>query len=905
MTAPRWALALLRRVSPPGRAEDVLGDLEEAHSSRVQRHGRVIGGFLTSLEVLDVATSLMRDRIRRPRSSPPARSKAEPPGRGRTTWASWLDFKLGFRMLVKYPGLTLVGGLAIAFAIAVGASAFEFVIQVVHPTLPLDEGHRIVGLRLWNTTSNNVEARAFDDFVTWREELRSVEDLGAFRTLERNLIIDGGRAAPTEVAEISASAFQLARVPPLLGRSLLEADERVGAPPVVVIGHDVWQTRFAKAPDVVGRRVRLGSAPTTIIGVMPEGFRFPVSHSLWVPLRLNALDYPRHQGPAIRVFGRLAPGFSLTEAQAELNSIGLRSGADLSDTEDRLVPQVLPYAQSISNISGWESLGFMSINVFLVMLLVLVCGNVALLMFARAATRESEIVVRTALGASRGRIITQLFAEALVLGCVAALAGLATAGFALRWWLGVFRIESGGRLPFWFNDNLAATTVLYAGLLTVLGAGIAGIVPALKVTGRSVEARLRQAAAGGGNRLRLGGVWTAVIITQVAVTVAFPATAFFARREVVRVQTLDVGFQAEEYLSVRLEMEPETPFGASGNMSPEQFRARRRETYRELERRLTGEPGVTGMTFVDRLPRTHHPQRWMEVDGPNPAPDAVVLHRIGAASIDLNYFDVLDTPILSGRGFHSGDVGSDPGVVIVNRSFVGRIMGGRNPIGRRVRDAAPAGKEPGPWYEIVGVVADLGMVNGAPDEDAGLYHPVTPGDATPTHLAIQLGGDPESFAPRLRQVAAAVEPTLRLHAILPLDEVGETLWLEMGFLFWLLVLVSAIALLLSLAGVFAVMAFTVSRRTREIGIRVALGSDRRRIVAAIFSRPLAEVAIGIIAGGGLVAALVRAVIGALSGREVGLVVAYATFMMMVCLLACIVPARRALGVEPAEALREG
>ena len=463
MTAPWWTSALLRCVAPPGRIEDVLGDLEETHRNRIRHRGRLIGGFLTGLETLDVTAALVRERLRRPTAGRPSRSNKEPFGHGRAIWASWLDFKLGFRMLVKYPGLTLVGGIAIAFAIATGAGAFEFVTQVVHPTLPLDDGDRIVGLRLWNTTSSSVEARTLHDFVTWREELESVEDLGAFRTLERNLIIEGGRAAPIQVAEISASAFRLARIPPLLGRALVEADERIGAPAVVVIGYDVWQTRFAEAPDVVGRNVRLGSAPATVIGVMPEGFAFPVSHNLWVPLRLNVLDYERRQGPGIQVFGRLAPGVTLADAEAELTTIGLRTGADFPDTQERLRPQVMPYAQSITNISGWESLGFMSINVFLVMLLVLVCGNVALLMFARAATRESEIVVRTALGASRGRIITQLFAEALVLGSVAALAGLAAAGFGLRSWLGVFKIESGGRLPFWFDDNLAAATVLYAG----------------------------------------------------------------------------------------------------------------------------------------------------------------------------------------------------------------------------------------------------------------------------------------------------------------------------------------------------------------------------------------------------------------------------------------------------------
>lgn len=252
----------------------------------------------------------------------------------------WLDLKLGGRMLIKYPGLTLVGGAAMAFAIAVGTAGFEILTQMVDPRLPLDDGHRIVGIRLWHTASNSVEEQALHDFVTWRE-LESVEDLGALQDLERNLITEDGRAEPVHVAEISASAFRLARVAPLLGRSLVEADEQSGAPPVVVIAHDLWQTRFAGNPAVIGPTVRLKNAQSTVVGVMPEGFAFSVNHRLWAPLRLNALDYSPRSGPEIKVFGRLAPGATLDQARAELTTIGLRAAADFPDTHEHLRPEVL------------------------------------------------------------------------------------------------------------------------------------------------------------------------------------------------------------------------------------------------------------------------------------------------------------------------------------------------------------------------------------------------------------------------------------------------------------------------------------------------------------------------------------------------------------------------------------
>jgi putative ABC transport system permease protein len=815
---------------------------------------------------------------------------------------SWLDFKLGVRLLVKYPGLTLVGGLAIAFAIAVGAATFEFVRQVVYPTLPLDDGHRIVGIRLWHTAARGVEEQALYDFVSWRGQIRSVEGLGAFRTVERNLITGGVSGDPIMAAEISASAFAVARVPAVLGRVLVEADEQPGAPPVVVIGYDVWQTRFAGDPDVVSRIVNIGSSPSTVVGVMPEGFAFPLHHSLWVPLRPSDLSYGRRRGPWINIFGRLAPGASLAEAQAELTILGQRAAADHPDTHEHLRPQVMPYGQSVSPIlTELAPMTLMGINIFFVMLLTLVCANVALLMFARATAREAEIAVRTALGASRGRIIRQLFGEALALGSVAAVAGLAAAGLLLRWWLDVSRAENGGLLPFWHHDSLAPATVLYAGVLTVLGAVIAGVVPSLKVTGRKQDARLRQATAGDG--LGFGGVWTAVIVAQVAMTLAFPAAAYFVRQDVVQVRSLDPGFPAERYLSASLEMDPE--FTRGSDVRAVFPFVRFRSACEELERRLTAESEVAGVSFADPLPLTYHRPRRIEVEGDVLTPSKPVNERrAGIATVGLNFFAVLGAPILSGRGFHAGDLDPDAKNMIVNESFVHRVLEGRSPIGQRVRELPddPDGA-PGPWLEIVGVVKDLGIITRDPAEGPGFYRPVSRANANTAHIVLHTRGEPSAFAGRLRAIGAAVEPTLRLHQVLPLNEVDRTLWLEFDFLFKLLVVVSTVALLLSLAGIYSVMSFTVSRRTREIGIRVALGADGRRIVAAIFRRPLAQVGMGVVAGGGLTAALALAVSGGVSAMGATLVAAYAALMLGICLLACIVPTRRALRIEPTEALR--
>ena len=827
---------------------------------------------------------------------------------------SWLDFKLGCRMLVKYPGLTLIGGLAMAFAIWIGAATFELMDQTLRPTLPLEDGGRIVGLRTWDAKANAPERRNAHDYALWRRELKSVEELGAFREAQRNLIRGDGVGEPIGVVETSAALFRIARTPPLLGRTLVAADEAEGAPPVVVIGHEVWQRRFDGDPTIVGSTVRIGGTPSTVVGVMPPEFEMPVSHDLWMPLRASALTAQPREGPAIRIFGRLAPGVSLEEAQAELMAIGRRTAADLPASHEHLRPEIMPYASSFFELTLIEKAALMSLNIPMLLLLVLICGNVALLMFARAATRETELAIRTALGASRRRIVMQLFAEALVLGGLAALLGLAAATRGLRWVMSVIEVDmlDGDKLPFWIEPGLSPTTILYAIGLTLLAAVIAGVVPALKVT-RGMGNSLQRVSAGSGG-MKFGGVWTAVIISQIAVTLAFPAIAFSAREDSQRVQALSVSFPAQEYLSLRLEMDREPPPGTTQDTSRAAFMARYRATFEELERRLVNEPRVAGVTHADRLPLMYHPYRLVELDEGGGAPlhrDYPNGYRVSDASIAPDYFDVMAAPVTMGRGFHAGDLEENAVAVVVNESFVRLVLGGRNPIGRRIRyvgkeewESIRTPAERGPWYEVVGVVPDLGMAKESDPKVAGIYHPVAAGEVYPAQVAVRVRGSTEAFIPQLRAAAAAIDPTLRLYDVEPLLRAKEAELEGLSFWFRLFATVSVIALVLSLAGIYAVMSFTVARRTREIGIRVALGGSQRRILIAVFKRPLIQVSLGVVAGAALLAAMSSGLVGSnLTVRAVVGIIGYAACMMVVCLLACVVPTRRALSVEPTEALR--
>jgi putative ABC transport system permease protein len=823
-------------------------------------------------------------------------------GRRAFAWLSGLslDLRLGLRMLARYPWLTLVGGAALAFGVAAGVGAFELRTQLVSPSLPLDEGSRIVGLRVWDASESRphpTRARIFD---LWRDRVTTVEDLSAFSTFSRNLITDDGRSELETVAAVTAGTFRVTRVSPLLGRVLLDADELPGAPPVLVLGHSLWKQRFSGDPGVVGQLVRLGGEPATIVGVMSEGFAFPVAHQLWAPLRLRTADAGRDDVTELHVFGRLARGVSKERAEAALGAIDLGDADDRTERREHLRSQLVPYTWLVADPSGVR-LGVALGNAFVLMLLLLVAANVALLLFARAASREAEIALRSALGASRSRIVGQLFVEALVLASVALAAGLSVAGFGVRSFVAMNAADSGQPVPFWVSGGLTPTTVIYAAVLMLVTAVIIGVLPALNVTGRVQQTRLRQATTMGAG-FRFGGLWTAVIVAQVAVTLTFPATAFFFHRWMVEGQTRNPGFAVSGYLSARLELDRMTALVAPREASEDAFRTHLRRTYGELERRVLAEPEVAGLTFADHLPGTLHSRWRVEIEGGATPVTPTLANEVATASVALNFFDVLGTPVSAGRTFTGADLESVPHAVVVNQSFVTHVLGGQNPVGRRVRRVAATGSQtPGPWLEIVGVVRDLGMVGAV--TGAGLYQPTLPEDASALRVAIRLKSDPQAFANRLRSVAGAVDPALQIHELMPLDEAGADLWLESQFLSRVMVGLSAIALLLSLTAIYAVTAFTVSRRTREIGLRVALGADRRHVIGEVLRRPLAQVGLGVVVGGLLVTLTFTGLFESTpTGVEAALIAAYSLVMMGVCLLACVTPARRALSVAPAAAL---
>lgn len=797
-----------------------------------------------------------------------------------------LDVRLGLRLMRKSWGLTLVGGVAMALTIGLGAAIFTLWSTATTTTLPLPDGDRIVAMQTSDAATQRIHRdSSLSDFRRWRELLRSVTDVSAMRGVERTLITAGGAAGPVTVAEMTASAFRLARVQPVLGRALVDDDERGGAN-VVVIGFDLWQTGFASDPAVVGRRLQLDDVSYTVVGVMPKEFAFPISHRIWIPLRTNPSDYARGDAPpVVFVFARLAQGFTLESARAELATLGPLAPTRAATPTAQVRFRVVPYVAGLFSLDP-NTLWTGGVVLLLAALLLLPpCANIAVLVYARAVTRREEFAARYALGATRGRIVLQIFVEILVLAAVAGGVGFL---FARQFAVRISRVVMPGigpdNVPFWFDFSPSPGALLSLGALVVVAAVIAGAVPGLRVTGRWRKSGLH-ALGERGTRQGLGRTWTALLATQVAVSIAVLPAASQMIWGLLKPTLTGPGMDVDHYLTGWLGMEGDNArFGALQS---------------ELARRLEAEPAIAGVT-LSAFPLLRESWGDVEVEGgAERASGQTALNRV-----DRAFFDVFGVRVRTGRIFDATDFGQAPShAIVVTRAFAIEIAGAENPLGRRVRYATTEtpGISPEVWYEIVGVVEDFPTNN----DRATVYHPWLPGSARVANFTLRAGSDVGLAAARLRDVTNALDPALRIGQLRSLGEAYRQ-WRSVGHtVVFMLGSVTLIVLLFSMAGMYTLMAFVVAQRWREVGLRCALGARPGRLVAGIFGRSLVPLAVGAIVGCALALTIDGSVQFEQAGgqRIPGIVPAAAVVMILAGALALAGPIRRAVRIDPAEALR--
>jgi predicted permease len=797
-----------------------------------------------------------------------------------------LDARLGARMLVKYPGLTLVGSFAIAVAIAIGAMFFEGIAAVLYSTLPFEEGDRVVAIHLATNNPMDAERRALHAFGRWRQDITSVQALSAFRNSVQNLAIGHAVPDPVRVAAITASGFHVPRVPPMLGRYIVADDESAAAADVLVIGYDAWQRRFHGDPTVVGRVVTLDGRPHTLVGVMPEGFRFPVDHEYWTALRDDPSTYGPLQGPEIFMFGRLSPDASIASAQVELSAVSERMRSAAPEEYRRLRPRVLPYTREHVDVNDPRLAWLLwMVQVLVSGLLIVVAVNLAILVYARTVARFGEIAIRSALGASRGRILAQLFMEAFALAALGAAVGLFVAQAALTWLTAT--IKSVERIPFWIDLNVSPATVLYGLALAAVAAAITGVVPGMKATSRAPHNSLRELTAA--SAPRLGRVWTSLVVAQVAIAVMVLPLALFTVWEVVRMEMAGPGFPADQIVIAKLRL------NETRSLVPS-----------ELIARLQSLRGATAVTYSTGVPG-YEAGSPVEVE---PTAGFMPVDADGEANVnlvDLQMFSAYGATLVSGRQFTASDLGRASSVAIVNQAFLRQFVGNRNPLGLRFRySRAPQSGESVTWYEIVGVIDDLPRFPSAPGAGEGtatVYHPATLAQLKSLVIAVRFAnGLPSDAMARIREVAASVDPALALRSIEPLSDFyqrNRALW---QFIAWALAILTSSVVALSAAGIYALTSFTVTQRTREIGIRIALGAPAKRLLAHIFGRTIRQLSAGVIAGAIVsIAALTAAGLGPAPAATILAIVA--GVILLVGVLAAVGPARRGLRIQAIDALR--
>lgn len=821
-----------------------------------------------------------------------------------------LDATLGLRILRKHWGLTLVAGLAMALPIALAVVIFAFYEAAVWRPPPLPNGDRLVALQSWDPARSIRRDTPVADYEHWRDALRSVQNVSAFRTVERNVTDrDGVPGKPVLIAEVTASAFAAAGVQPLLGRTLSVEDERNPEAAAVVIGYALWQSEFGGDPAVLGQTLRIGEKVHTVVGVMPRDFTFPINHHVWTPLNVRDIEVVP-PAPRGAVFGQLAAGFELEQADAELEATGMLPPTTDPESREQIRPRVVPYTFAFTDDVEPEQMQMQIrlVLLFTTLLLIPPSGNAAILVYARNVSRREEFAGRCALGATRRRIVVQLFVEALILASLAAGLALLLARLVLGFANRGLEESMGGTAPFWMSFGLSAGTLLLAAGLAVVAAGIAGLVPAIQGTRRLTQSGLR--VAGGSSGLRLGSMWSVLVVAQVALAFAGLPSVIELAWGGLRPGILGPGFAAERFLTAQLTLDA-TALDQGGDLAA-RFSARRTE----LMRRLRAEPGVEAVTSSSAVPN-EAPWARVEVVSSNagsttPAVPvfgelpARTLRAVRSLRIDEAFFDTYEIEMLSGRPLNAEDFDSARNVVITE-NLAKELTGDASPLGLRFRyfisepatgDRAVAGPE----FEVVGVATELF----ASSDWGSVYHAAQIEELYPASISIRSTRDSSSIADRVRELAAEIDWNLRVHSVRTVEDAYRDQQIGNYAGISVLGAVTLSVVLLSLAGMYALMSFIVNQHRRDIAIRSALGAQARSLLAAVFRRAFVQVGAGAALGAFVALALARYLpVEQMGGRNVpGVLPGAAAFMILIAALAVLGPARRALRIEPTEALRD-
>jgi len=803
------------------------------------------------------------------------------------------DVKFGIRMLFKSPIMSAIAILAFALGIGLTTTVFSIVNGAMYKGLPFDDADKIVSV--WRVNPERDIERggvSLYDYVEYRDQNRSLEALGLWGGGAVNLVGGDDKPERYEGARVTANMFDILRVAPVLGRGFLPEEEQPDADPVIILGYEVWQEKFGGSPDVIGMAVQTNGRTRTIVGVAPEGFKFPIEADMWIPLEVNPLEHDRADGPQYPGFGRLKAGVSLDRAAADLATIGMRLEQEYPDASEGFAPIVEPFTKFVIG-DELHALLFTMLGAALGVLLI-GCANVANLLFARAAVREKEVAVRSAIGAKRKQIVRQLLVEVGVLSAIGGAIGVLLGLGGVAWFN---RAVATNPPPFWMSFDMDGRVLLFAVTVSGLAAIAAGLFPALRATGKGLNTALNEEGRGGSTGLRMGKVTSAIVIGEVAVSCGLLIAAGLMIKSVAQLRTIDLPFSVESIFTARLNL-PETDYADA---------EARTDFYREFLQRLQDTPGVEAATLSDGLPARGNGMRTFEIEG-GEYPTERDYPRAREGIVTPGYFATFQAPVLEGRAFEFADTKDNLSVALVNRSFVREYFEDGVGIGKRFR--IHQGEDVYDWMTVVGVVPDMKMegIGNNNESPAGYYIAVEQFAeilGNTVSVGVRSDGDPNTMAARVRETLATMDPNLPVYDAMSMQAVIDdatwfyrvfgTLFMAFGFA----------ALFLAAIGLYGVMSFSVSQRRREMGIRMALGAKDKRLIRLAMQRGLRQLAIGVVLGIGLAALATKPlqiILYEVDARDPVIFGGVVLVLALVGLLATYLPARRVSRIHPAEAL---
>ncbi len=804
--------------------------------------------------------------------------------------ALWKDLRLGVRLLVKNPGLSLIVVMTFGLGIGLTTLVYSVVNGVLFKGLPLPESHRVLSIDRTEPPNGERTGVTVHDLEDWRDQQTVFEGIAAMTIGAVNLADTERQPERYSAGVVTANMFDVLSVDPVLGRRFRVGEDRPGAPPVIIIGYDVWQNRFGADANVLGSSIRANGIQRTIVGVMPQGFKFPDKEQLWVPLEFDALVTPR-DGEIPRYYGiaRLKAGVSTREALVQMTAIAERLELEYPES-NRGVGVALK--QFTMRYTG-EAFGPVVLTLLgaVIGVLLIACVNVANLLLARAALRTREVSVRTALGASRARVVRQLLTEVLILAVVGGMLGYGMGTQGVKWFT---TMTAGEPPPFWITFEPDYRVMLFVATITLIAAFFAGVFPALRASRVNISESLKDDSRGTSS-LKGGRFTGGLVVAEIAVSCGLLIVAGLMIKSSVRLSTIDLPFSTENILTARVSL-PRADYADTVS---------RLAFYEELLPRLHALPGVEAATLSDGLPARGNGTRVFELEGQSYATDEdYPIAREGI--VTPGYFRTFGVELLRGRAFDATDRHGRPPVVIVNESFARTFFTGSAVLGKRIRmgrsdDAAS-------WLEIIGVVPDMKMEGLAnlSASPAGFYIPfLQSGVGNNVNVAIKTAGPPLELTAEVRRAVASVDANLPIYDAMSMKLVIEQVTWVYRIFGPLFMLLGFVAMFLAAIGLYGVMSFAVSRRTREMGIRIALGARGAQIVGLTMRKGTLQLALGLAIGLGLAVAAVSPlqwILYDVSARDPVVFSLVFAVLASVGLLASFIPARRATQVDPLVAL---